>query len=249
MSDVVICEDIKVSDIADHIYITHVSINDLDAIIKTIVENIVDLNWINDLPPRLHKGFKAAAAPTIKYIKDICDNIKDAQEPKTPISKEEEKQRTQIRKDFGEYAISVSALHALESLYAHRTIPLMEIIKEKYRGNHGFDYISISPSIFFVFGEAKYRKDGSGAKAAAEQIVKFIKKGQPFKDSNFIDAFDPFAPARCSEDDVYGISIAANLSQKTLNEHLQTLLKNKNFQKLLGRDAIYLIFVENEGIF
>ena len=62
--------------IADHIYITRVSINDLDAIIKTIVENIVDLNWINDLPPRLHKGFKAAAAPTIKYIKDICDNIK-----------------------------------------------------------------------------------------------------------------------------------------------------------------------------
>ena len=89
MSDVVIYEDIKVSDIANHIYITRVSINDLDAIIKTIVENIVDLNWINDLPPRLHKGFKAAAAPTIKYIKDICDNIKDAQEPKTPISKDD----------------------------------------------------------------------------------------------------------------------------------------------------------------
>lgn len=249
MPNSVVCEDISIENVGDSIYICLVNIKDLEAVIKIIVDSVIDISWINNLPTRLHKGLLAAATPTIEYIKGLCNNIKEANDTGITVNENEEKQNAQIRKDFGEYAISISALHALESLYEHRALPLIEILKEKMKGNHGFDYITLSPSVFFVFGEAKYRKNGTGAKEAAKQIVGFIEKGQPYKDSNFIDAFDEFAPKRCSEDGVYGVSIAANLSDKTVEEHIQQLLNNKYFQALLERDVIYLIFVENEGVF
>lgn len=249
MTNSVICEDIKFENVGDSIYVSRVNIKDLDVAIKIIVDYVIDISWINNLPTHLHKGLVAAATPTIKYIKGLCNNIKGAKGSEIEVNESEAKQKAQIRKDFGEYAISISALHALESLYEHKTLPLMEILKEKMKGNHGFDYITLSSSGFFVFGEAKYRKNGTGAKEAAKQIVGFIEKGQPYKDSNFIDDFDVFASKRCSEDEVYGVSIAANLSEKPIGEHIQQLLNNKYFKTLLKRDAIYLIFVENEGVF
>lgn len=249
MSSSVICEDIKIENIGDSIYVCRVNIKDLDSIIKVIVDSVIDISWINSLPHRLHKGLEAAATPTIEYIKGLCNNIKEANDAEIIVNENEAKQKAQIRKDFGEYAISISALHALESLYKHRALPLIEILKEKIKGNHGFDYITVSPSIFFVFGEAKYRKNGTGAKEAAKQIVEFVKKRQPYKDSNFIDTFNVHASSRCSEDGVYGVSIAANLSKKTVEEHIQQLLNNKYFKALSKHDVIHLIFVENEGVF
>lgn len=245
----VVCENITIENTNDRIFVSIVHINNIDEIIKTIVDNIIDLNWINNLPQQQHRGIKAAALPTIEYIKNVCNNIKEAQKTKIKLSLKEKKEREQIRKDFGEYAVSLSALQALQTLYEHNTLPLIEILKEKVKGNHGFDYISISPSILFVFGEAKYRNDGSGASAAAKQIVDFIEKEQPYIDWNFLSGYNIFAQDRCSLDDAYGVSIATNLSKQTIEKHLQRIFKNKHFKALQKRESIYLIFVENEGIF
>lgn len=232
------CEDIFNQLICDEcIKICHVKINNLDAIIQLLVNTIVDLSWINKLPTHEHKGIKAAANPTIEYIKNLCTklNINNSQRS--------------VKKDFGEYAVSICALKSLTQVYGHEALPLLEILKEKMIGNPGFDYATIKDGALFIFGEAKYRKDGNGDKTALNQIIDFISKDKHYIESNNLDKFNLFAAKQCS-DNMYGVSFASNLGKKKRDRRISNIITDNKLKELARKvQKIYIIYIENEGFF
>ena len=182
----------------DRIRIARVRIKCLREVIGFIVRTLMDTST-RDLVFQ-GKGLEAAARPTIDYIEKICKRMLEIPQEDTNI--------LNIRREFGEYAVSLSALNALEELYNHKALPLCELIKEKKSNNHGFDYITLDENQYFVFGEAKYRAKGNGDKDALIQVVDFITKKQHCIDSNFVAFFNENAAIQCSVGNKYGISIA-----------------------------------------
>lgn len=232
------CEDIINQHICDEcIKICHVKINNLDAIIQLIVNTIVDLNWINKLPAHEHKGIKAAAQPTINYIKSLCTKLKTSNSQK------------RVKKDFGEYAVSICALKSLTQIYNHEALPLLEILKEKVIGNPGFDYATIKDGALFIFGEAKYRNDGSGDKVALKQIADFISNNKHYIESNNLDKFNLFAANQCSNG-MFGVSFASNLGRRERDKKISNIADDDRLKKLAETaQIIYIIYIENEGFF
>lgn len=225
----------------DRIRIARVRIKCLREVIGFIVRTLMDTSWITKLQKFRKKGLEAAARPTIDYIEKICKRMLEIPQEDTNI--------LNIKREFGEYAVSLSALNALEELYNHKALPLCELIKEKKSNNHGFDYITLDENQYFVFGEAKYRAKGNGDKDALIQVVDFITKEQHYIDSNFVAFFNENAALQCSVGNKYGISIASNVDNKALERRAKRLRKNEAFKQLSGVKNIYIIYIENENIF
>jgi RNA-binding protein YhbY len=136
----------------------HIKISDFKPIIQEFQEHITNTSWINDLDELSKITFRTNADKTInKIINDIITKV-----------------TTNLTVDIGEYIVSYSAQHALETNFSHVKIPLAELLKEKISGNPGFDFHSISSSKYLIFGEAKFSLEGTPRAKALDQIGDFI---------------------------------------------------------------------------
>ncbi len=136
----------------------HIKISDFKPIVQEFEQHISNTSWINNLDAISKITFRNNAEKTInKIVTDIISKV-----------------TTNITVDIGEYIVSYSALHALETEFSHVKIPLAELLKEKISGNPGFDFHSVSSNKYLIFGEAKFSLEGTPRAKALDQIGDFI---------------------------------------------------------------------------
>jgi hypothetical protein len=205
----------------------HVKIKDFKPIMEEFEEYISDTSWINSLDEISKLTFKATTKKTIdKIVNDIIAKVS-----------------TSVNEDIGEFIVSYSAQLALELEYTHVRIPLAELLKEKISGNPGFDYHTISPKNYLIFGEAKFSLDGTPRANALEQIVLFIND----RDNAELLWLQPFLTEHTKNSIVKGekgYAAAFSYNNKNIVTTLDNALDSVPVQEIIKHKELYLIAVE-----
>lgn len=124
----------------------------------------------------IHKALKKSFAVRAKRTADAV---------KTQFSED----ITQVEAKTGEYVVSESARRYLVDALHYSDIPLGEVIKQKRKGNPGYDFFSENLQNILLFGEAKFRGDESGCREAINQVKNFSEDGNDVADLLDIDRF------------------------------------------------------------
>lgn len=210
------------------VHCIHVKILDVQARTTTIIENISDSSWINNLDAVEKASYTARAKKTIaKLVNEILNGTVSV-----------------VTAELGEYLVSESAREALRSSYDHKIIPLAELWKEKVSGNPGFDFHTETPTNFIAFGEAKYRSKINPHTIAIEQIVGFINDG---KDIMELVDLKNFASAKATSNalDMKKAFVAAfSINGVSYKEIFDTAINSKAIDPLLIYPEIFIIGIE-----
>lgn len=130
----------EVFDISQHpkckISCLHVVINDFAGYVQSMIDRAIDDSWMAGLDDFDKISYKACAEKTVI---ELVDNIF--------------LKATALNDDVGEYVVSMSAQDALRNAKNHTVLPLAEFIKERLKGNGGFDFHTESQSELICFGE------------------------------------------------------------------------------------------------
>lgn len=205
----------------------HIKIKDFKPIVQEFETYISDTSWINNLDEISKKVFKVNAEKTIdKIVTDIIGGI-----------------ATSVNEDIGEFIVSYSAQLALEIEYSHQRIPLAELLKEKVLGNPGFDFHTISPNNYLVFGEAKFSIDSTPRARALNQIEKFIGD-RDNAELKWLEPFlDPTTKANIIKDEK-GYAAAFSLNGKNIITIMNHALASEPIKEIIKHKELYLIAVE-----
>lgn len=194
-----------------------------------ILKSLTDLSWVNKFDVIDRQSYLACAEPTInKIVESILKKVGNT-----------------VEKEFGEYLVSYSAQRALVDTLAHRPLPLAELIKEKVSGNPGFDFHTVSPQEFIVFGEAKYASSGSAYDEAQPQIVDFLKaeNNKHLKELKELRRFAGDTPAQNVIENKFGVAAAFSIRAQKPKLILNNAIKRPEFKDLLVNKEVYVIGV------
>lgn len=210
------------------VHCIHVKVKDIDASAKTIINTVSDQSWISKLEAVKQITFKATSERTIKkLVNDILSKVTN-----------------KVTEDFGEYLVSYSAQHALESEHLHIKVPLAELLKEKVIGNPGFDFHTESDLNSIIFGESKYSGSSTPRAEALDQISNFIDLK---KDDMELDLLSNFvSPSAITNYTVgkKGYVAAFSLNSNNADLIFKNALKSDVIDKLMCYPELYLVAIE-----
>lgn len=158
---------VNIDSLPDNIKICLININTYKAIAEKISKIVLDFSWMNSLDPTLRLALTYTVRETANKLNDICCKVEE---------------NSQIKKDFGEIMVSITASESLKQLFDHISLPISELWKEKVTGNHGFDFHTICPTDLIHFGEAKYSSTGNSYTAAIKQADRLIREQKHYRD-------------------------------------------------------------------
>lgn len=149
-------------------------VTDVSLTLREIFMSLLDASWVSKLQVKesIRDAYRLRVQQTTDALRDIF------QRGNAPIDSQ-----------TGEYVVSESARRYLVDRLGYLDIPLGELLKEKIKGNAGFDFFSANQNDVLLFGEAKYRTDESGCSEAFNQIHDFIETGKDVSDIADIQNF------------------------------------------------------------
>ena len=212
-----------------HVRIDHA---DFPAEGLAMITQLQEDSWLNNFDILDQLSFRATIEPTLALL------------TKQILEESEDSTLDDVKKDFGEYLVSVNAQQALVQC-GHTPIPLPELWKEKKKGNPGFDFHTISPNTLFVYGEAKYAADNSSNSRAIRQIADFLNERKhtiELKTLRYITRNEE-AAAKAGTEQI-GIAAAFSVKQASVQNMINNAISNTRFKDLLNRPEIYVIAVE-----
>ncbi len=214
-----------------------ISIDNLQEIVTEIIRIIADVSWIEGLTSISKESFIARAQPTIDtLIKELTNYLESCD--------------NKMIKTIGETVVSVSARSVIERSLQYRALPIAELIKQKVRGNPGFDFHHEKDELMIVFGEAKYVSNNNAYNRAISQIVKFITDKKHLKDIPDIERF--VSPSvsnnihNCQSDrDRFCYSAAFSIVGKNLDDQklINNIKNNDHFKELVSQNHKELVLV------
>jgi len=211
-----------------NVYSIHVKVEDISFRAKEMISTLSDTSWIKalDVIPRI--SYEARAERTIKKL---IDSIL-------------KKVSTSVSSEFGEFLVSVTAQDTLDLHYNHNKVPLAELLKEKVKGNPGFDFHTESETNFIAFGEAKYSGIENKYNNALKQIGEFIDLKKD--DSELVD-LQYFVSQKAINNYAKGKKAyvaAFSINDETPTNVITKALNSKHIAKLLQCNELYIIGIE-----
>jgi len=214
---------------ACEIYFIHIKVDEHEQIIREFINYIQETSWITRLAAVPQAAYKVRADRTIQDIK----------------SKIQAKNTDKITSESGEYIVSYAAQEGLAQVFSHIKVPLAEIIKEKVSGNPGFDFHTESHSNIIVFGESKYKSDGTPHTTAIRQIIDFIRLQKDTSElsdlCNFVSALAGTKTAAGDRGYAAAFTVNAQDKEKAI---LYPLKDSELMTHFLNKKELYLIGVE-----
>ena len=214
------------------VHFVHVKILDIEKQGNRMRKVIEDTSWLNNLDAVEKISYSARAEATIR---EICSYIR------------EQKNSSEVTKNFGEYLVSLGALEILEIKYQHKTMPVSELIGMKSKGNPGFDFFSQTIGSFLVvFGEAKYSLKDTTYKKALKQVNDFMEeKKDEMSLIHLQNFFDKIAVNKIQmQGNEKAVAVAFSINIKDKDKLFEKILKTEEFVELAKYPEIYLIGVE-----
>lgn len=205
---------------------------DLAITLREIYNSLANLCWINNLPNVsrvFKKSLQARATGTVEVLKNELVLNPDSS----------------LSSSAGEYVVSELAHSTVVNELNYLDIPLGELIKQKVKGNPGFDFFSVNPTtMVLLFGEAKYKARANAYDSAFAQIVRFVEQEE--KDIKDMADLEHLCPAGAQDkvaDGIKGYMAAfssTSMSDKVLKDHIE---KHADFQKLLKYEELVCVAV------
>lgn len=219
------------------VWFIRISIDNLQETVAEIIQIIADVSWIEGLTSISKESFIARAQPTIDtLIKELTNYLESCD--------------NKMIKTIGETVVSVSARSVIERSLQYRALPIAELIKQKVRGNPGFDFHHEKDGLMIVFGEAKYVSNSNAYNRAISQIVKFIADKKHLKDIPDIERFVSPSVSNnihsCQSDrDRFCYSAAFSIVGKNLDDQklINTIKNNDHFKELVSQNHKELVLV------
>lgn len=224
---------------ADSVHFLRVSVTDFSQFIADIIKLLMNQTWMYDL-----------LRPDVdeKYMQLVSSKTRDKLLPYFKEYQNNPKKETKAHSEFKEYAISYSAQGALRQQYKHKGLPLAELIKEQVSQNPGFDFHMLRSDCILVFGEAKYRKRHNGFYDALKKVHELVCQNKHISDCGTLNKFYSEAVKKCYNDG-YALALAFSLSGMEVESNKKEWWKKiKDLESLSGRD-VYVIGVQNDGLF
>ena len=219
------------SDVSADVYISYIEVEDVNKYAKKLISEISNTSWISELNPVAKMSYEDTAKETIEKLVNIFKSINN-----------------NVTQEFGEFMISMSSGHYLESKLSHSVLPLSELWKEKLSNNHGFDFHTLSPQDKFSFGEAKYVSSGNSYTSSAEQVNRFASEGKDKRDAVHLINFSSPTAIKNLENDRKGFIVSFSLNSQNHELILKNSLKNKDIKSLSKIcDELYIIGVGYEA--
>lgn len=148
-------------------YLFIIEIDNVSQNASELINILNDKTWLSKLDFLTRSDFEECAKTTIDEMLSIFSDTQTT---------------NSIKKEFGEYMVSMNAQRTLKAKLNHKIITLSEIWGKKKSGNPGFDFHTFDEKNDLVtFGEAKYNSNKTAIKDAVDQINKFITE-TPNKD-------------------------------------------------------------------
>lgn len=193
-----------------------------------ILQDLANLSWLNSFDQESVKNsFKSRATKTCNYIKS---KLIDAN-TNTPLIDE-----------AGEYIVSCLAKKALVSVYAHKDIPLAELLGRKISNNPGFDFYTEKDGLLTT-GEAKYIKGVNAYNSSLSQINEFIKKNKHIDDIALLFFFVPDESLENMNNGNFSIGTAFSATDIATDTLIENILNNNAFQMAIQNHTIFLLAV------
>ena len=228
-------QDFTLSD--TKVWFIRISIDNLQETVAEIIQKIADVSWIEGLTSISKESFMARAQPTINILTEELNNYLG--------SCDEE-----MIKTIGEAVVSVIARSAIESSLEYKALPIAELIKQKVRGNPGFDFHHEKDELMIVFGEAKYVSNSNAYNKSLSQIIEFIADKKHLKDIPDIDRFLSRSALNnannCQSDrDKFCYSAAFSTKGRGFNEQklISGIKNNISFRTLISQNHKELVLV------
>lgn len=219
------------------VWFIRISVDNLQETVAEIMQIIADVSWIEGLASISKESFMARAQPTIDDLIEELTNCLGSCD-------------REVIKTIGETVVSVSARSAIERNLQYRALPIAELIKQKVRGNPGFDFHHEKDELMIVFGEAKYVSNSNAYNKAFSQIVEFILDKKHLKDIPDIDKFLSQSVLNnvnnCQSDrDKFCYSAAFSTKGRGFNEQklISHIKNNTNFRTLVSQNHKELVLV------
>ena len=205
---------------------------DLTITLRDIYLSLSDLCWINNLP-NVSDMFKMS-------IRKRAENTISELGAELKLNPD-----SSVSSSAGEYIVSELAHSTVVNDFGYMDIPLAELIKQKVKGNPGFDFFAVNgKTVVMVFGEAKYDASSNAYNRALNQIVRFVEK----EGKDVLDMMDleHLVPEKAKENMEGGIKgyIAAFSSTYMPDDKLKANIeKNKYYQALLKYEEVTCVAV------
>mgnify|MGYP007069860832 CR=1 FL=1 len=205
---------------------------DLTITLREIYHSLSDLCWINNLP-NVSEMFKLSIrARAEKTIGELGSELK--LNPDSSVSS-----------SAGEYIVSELARSTVVNDFGYMDIPLAELIKQKVKGNPGFDFFAVNrDTVVMIFGEAKYDASSNAYNRALSQIERFVEE----EGKDVLDMMDleHLVPEKSKENMAGGKKgyIAAFSSTSIPDDKLkENIENNKHYQALLKYEEVTCVAV------
>ena len=209
------------------IYCLHVVINDFPEYVQSMINRAIDDSWMAGLDDFDKISYKACAEKTVK---ELVDNIF--------------LKATALNDDVGEYVVSMSAQEALRDAKKHTVFPLAEFIKERLKGNGGFDFHTESPSEYICVGEAKFSLKDTPRAEAMNQIEEFINDK---KDNAEAIVLKPLVSENAQKNFVQnnkGYTAAFYFNAKNIKTIMKNALESTPMKTICQYPEFYIIAIQ-----
>ena len=201
---------------------------DLSLSVLEILQDLANLSWLNTFDRESVKNsFKSRATKT-------CDDIK--------CKLVDANTNTPLIDEAGEYIVSCLAKKALVSVYAHKDIPLAELLGRKISNNPGFDFYTEKDGLLTA-GEAKYIKGVNAYNSSLSQVNKFISKKKHIDDLALLFFFVPDESLDNMNKGNFSIGAAFSVTDIETEKLIMNILKNNAFEKTIQNHSIFLLAV------
>lgn len=213
---------------------------EVDEFVGGVMKILHQMSWMHDLVQDcdMEDVYRRNAQMTIRAIDKAMKK-----------AKEEPNNEDGLAAEFRELAVSLCSQAALRMVRKVQVVPLAELLKEKVRGNPGFDFHAVEPNGVAVFGEAKYRRAGRGYAEALRQVADFLQEEKPVADIAVLRDFvsrDTLEMLRRGRFEI-GIGFStAGADQRSCKDSLVAMRQRNT---LLPGKTLLVIGINNDEIF
>lgn len=211
-----------------------------DVFVWGVMRILHQMSWMNELVQDcdMEDVYRLNAQKTIRAIDRAMKQAKADPDNEDGLAAE-----------FRELAVSFCSQAALRMKRAVRVVPLAELLKEKVRGNPGFDFHAIERNGVAIFGEAKYRRAGRGYAEALKQAAGFVREKKQVSDMAVLRDFasrDTLEMLRRGRFEI-GIGFStAGVNQRACKDSLVTMRRRDT---LLPGKMLLAIGIHHDEIF
>lgn len=205
----------------------HVVITDFTGYVQCMIDRAIDDSWMANLDDFDKMSYQACAEKTVKLL--VEDIFKKA---------------TALNDDVGEYIVSMSAQEALHDAKNHSILPLAEIIKERLKGNGGFDFHTVSSTDLLCFGEAKFSLNDTPRAKAMKQIKDFINEKKDIAEAG---ALKPLVSENARKNFVQnkkGYTAAFYMNAKDVKTIMKNALESTPMKTIGQYPEFYIIAIQ-----